>query len=74
MKTEAVPDSLESQFQAVTALSDPAVIEQVNTQLNLYFEAPASESMLTDPYEVQNAIRVLRVARLQAQTVSRTGL
>jgi hypothetical protein len=43
--------------------SVPAVIETVNVGLRSYFMAPASELKLTNPEEVQEAIRVLRVGR-----------
>jgi hypothetical protein len=41
----------------------PAVIETVNVGLRSYFMAPASEPMLTNPEEVQEAIRGLRVSK-----------
>ena len=37
-KAEALADSLDSQFQPVTAPSVPAVIEEVNVQLESYVE------------------------------------
>jgi hypothetical protein len=55
-KTEALSDSLESQFQPVNDPSDPAVIE-VAEALQAYTYAPASEPKLTNPMEVQDAIR-----------------
>ncbi len=54
---------MEAQFQPVTAPSVPAVIEKVNVQLESYLQTPASEPMLTDPDEVQNAIRGLKVGK-----------
>jgi hypothetical protein len=72
-KAEVLANSLETQFQPVDDPSVPAVIEMVNVELRSYFLTPASEPKLTNPDEVQEAIRGLKVARLQAQTVSRTG-
>ena len=72
-KAEALADSLEAQFQTVTDPSEPAVIEAVDVALRAYCYAPASEPMLTNPVEVQDAIGVSKSARHQALTVSRTG-
>jgi hypothetical protein len=60
-KVEALADNLETQFQPVTDPSVPAVIETVNVGLRSYFRVPASEPKLTNPEEVQDAIRGLRV-------------
>ena len=57
-KTEALADNLETQFQPVTDPSVPAVIEMVDLGLWSYLIAPASEPKLTNPKEVQGAIRV----------------
>ena len=62
-KSEALPDNLESQFQPVTDLLVPAVIETVDVGLNSYFMTPASETKLTNPEEVQEAIRGLKVSK-----------
>jgi hypothetical protein len=62
-KAEALADSLESQFQPVNAPSDPAVTENVTEALQAYSYAPASEPKLTNPMEVQDAIRGLKVAK-----------
>jgi hypothetical protein len=62
-KAEALADNLETQFQPVTDPSVPAVIETVNVGLRFYFTAPASEPKLTNPEEVQEAIRGLRVGK-----------
>jgi hypothetical protein len=62
-KAEALADNLETQFQPVTDPSVPAVIEAVNAGLGSYFMAPASEPKLTNPEEVQEAIRGLRVSK-----------
>ncbi len=72
-KAEDLADSLKAQFRPVTASSVPAVIEMFNVQQESYFQTPASEPMLTDPDEVQNAIRRLTVGKLRAQTESPTG-
>ena len=55
--------SMETQFQPVTDPSVPAVIEAVNAGLGSYFMSPASEPNLTNPEEVQEAIRGLRVSK-----------
>jgi hypothetical protein len=62
-KAEALADSLESQFQPVNAPSDPAVIEKVTEALQAYSYAPPSEPNLTNPMEVQDAIRGLKVGK-----------
>jgi hypothetical protein len=58
-KTEALAESLESQFQPVNDPSDPAVIEKVTEELQAYSYAPASEPQLTNAMELQHAIRGL---------------
>jgi hypothetical protein len=60
-KAEALADSLEAQFQPVSAPSIQAVIEMVDVALRSYFMNPASEPNLTNPHEVQQAIRGLKV-------------
>jgi hypothetical protein len=50
----------DSKFQPVNDPSEPAVIEEVDEALRAYFTA-ASELQLTNPAEVQDAIRGLRV-------------
>ena len=62
-KVEALADSLETQFQPVTDPSIPAVIEMVDVELGSYFMAPVSEPNLTNPEEVQEAIRGLKVSK-----------
>jgi hypothetical protein len=47
----------------VTDPSVPAVIETVNVGLRSYFMAPASEPKLTNPEDVQEAIRGFRVSK-----------
>jgi hypothetical protein len=61
-KAEALADSLEAQFQPVNDPSDPAVIE-VGEALQAYSYAPASEPKLTNPGEVQDVIRGLKVSK-----------
>jgi hypothetical protein len=48
-KAEALPGSLESQFQPVSHPSDPAVIEKVTEALQAYSYAPAREPKLSNP-------------------------
>ena len=60
-KAEAVADNLEAQFQPVTDPSVPAVIEMVDVLLRSFFLSPASEPQLTNPDEVHEAIRGLKV-------------
>jgi hypothetical protein len=62
-KADALADSLEAQFQPVADPSDPAVIETIDVALRAYFYEAASEPMLTDPAEVQDAIRDLRISK-----------
>jgi hypothetical protein len=62
-KAEALADSLESQSQTVNDQSDPAVIEKVTGALQVYSYAPASEPKLTNPMEVQDAIRGLKAGK-----------
>jgi hypothetical protein len=47
----------------MTDPSVPAVIETVNVGLRSYFMAPASEPKLTNPDDVQEAIRILKVSK-----------
>jgi len=47
----------------VTDPAVPAVIEMVDVVLRSYFLTPASEPKLTNPDEVQEAIRSLRVSK-----------
>jgi hypothetical protein len=62
-KSEALADNLEAQFQPLTDPSVPAVIETVDVGLRSYFMAPAGQPKLTDPEEVQEAIRGLKVGK-----------
>jgi hypothetical protein len=62
-KAEALVDSMETQFRPVTDLSAPVVIEIVDVALRSYFMTPASEPKLTNPDEVQDVIRGLKVSK-----------
>jgi hypothetical protein len=72
-KAEALADNLETQFQPVNDPSVPAVIEMVDVTLRSYFLSPASEPQLTTPDEVHEAIRGVKVSKVLARTVFRTG-
>jgi hypothetical protein len=60
---EALADNLEAQFQPVTDPSVPAVIEKVDVALRSYLISPASEPKFSNPEEVQEAIRELKVGK-----------
>jgi hypothetical protein len=62
-KAEALADSMEDQFQPVSVPSVPAVFETVDVALRFYFMTPASEPNLTNPDEVQVAIRGVKVGK-----------
>jgi hypothetical protein len=62
-EAEALADSLESQFHPVDDPSVPAVIEVVTEAMQAYSYAPASEPQLTNPAEIQSAIRGLKVGK-----------
>jgi hypothetical protein len=57
----------------VTDSSVPAVIEMVDVALRSYFMTPASERKLTNPEEVQDVIRGLKVSKAPGLNVFRTG-
>jgi hypothetical protein len=57
----------------VTDLSVPAVIEMVDVALRSYLLTTAGEPKLTNPAEVHEAIRGLKVSKAAGQTVYRTG-
>jgi len=61
-KTEVLFNTLESQFQPVAEPSGPAVTEMVDVTLR-YFQTPASEPKLSNPDEVHEAIRGLKVGK-----------
>ena len=61
-KAEPLAENLEFQFQPVIVPSVPVIIEMVNVELESYLQTPASEPTLTNPVEVQDAIRGLKVA------------
>jgi hypothetical protein len=54
--------------------SFPALIELVDVTLESYVQSPASEPHLTNPEEDHEAITALKLAKLRALAVSRTGL
>jgi hypothetical protein len=58
-KAQALASSLETQFRPVNDPSDPSVIE-VSEALRAYFTL-ASELQLTNPAELQDALRGLKV-------------
>jgi hypothetical protein len=62
-KAESLADSLDVQFQPAAVRSVPAVIETVDVALELYFQTPASEPQLTNPDEVQAALRCLKFGK-----------
>ena len=62
-KAEALADSLESQFQPVSVPSDPVIIAMVAVALRAHSFALASESNLTNPDEVQEAIRGFKLGK-----------
>jgi hypothetical protein len=61
-KAEANADNVETQFQPLTDPSIPAFIEMVDVALRSHFLTPASETKLTTPDEVQEAIRGLKAS------------
>jgi hypothetical protein len=61
--SEALADSLVTQFQPLNDPSDPAVIEKVNEAMRAYDYAPAYEPKLTSPLKVQQAIRGLKFGK-----------
>jgi len=69
---DALADSLEAQFQPDTVHSFPAVIEMVDVSLDSYLQTPASEQQLTNPDEVREAIRGLKMGKVPDLTVYRT--
>ena len=60
-KAGAFANCLEAQFQTVTITSVLAVIEAVDVALESYLQNPASEPKLTNPDEVREDIRRLKV-------------
>ena len=62
-KAETLADNLEAQFQPVPDPSVPAVIETVDVALRSCFLSRASEPQLTNPDEVHEAIRGLKVSK-----------
>jgi len=62
-KAETLAISLESLFQLVNDPSVPALTEVVNDLMRTYSLAPASESKLTNPTQVQHTIWGLKVGK-----------
>jgi hypothetical protein len=62
-KAEALADILETEFQAETDLSSSAVIEMINVVLRSYFLSPASLPQLSNPDDVHDVIRGLKISR-----------
>jgi hypothetical protein len=62
-RAEALADSLETEFQPVTNPSVAAVIEMVDLSLRSHYMTPASEPKLTNPEEVREAMRALKVRK-----------
>ena len=62
-KAEALAENLEAQFQPVTDPSGPAVIKMIDASLKSYLMSPSSEPRSTNPEEVQEAIRGLKVSK-----------
>jgi hypothetical protein len=62
-KAETLADKLEAQFQPLSASSVPAVVEMVDVVLRSYVMTPASKPKLTNPHEVQETIRGLKVGK-----------
>jgi hypothetical protein len=58
-----IADSLEARFHPMDDPSVPAVIEVVSEAMQVYSYAPASEPQITNPAEVQSAIRCLKVGK-----------
>ena len=66
-KAEILADNLETHFQPVTDPSGPSDIEMVDLGLRSYLMAPPGETKLTNPEEVQEAIRCLKVRKAPCQ-------
>jgi len=62
-KAQALADSLVVHFQPLTDPSVTEVIEMVDMALRSYVMTPASEPKLTNPEEVQDAIRGLKISK-----------
>jgi hypothetical protein len=60
-KAEALADSLEALLQQVADPSDPSVIEMIDVALKAYTYEPAREPMSSNPAELQDAIRGLKI-------------
>jgi hypothetical protein len=62
-KAETLADSPETQFQPVTDPCVPAVIQMVYVALRSHFMTLTSQPKLTNPQEVQEAIRGLKFSK-----------
>jgi hypothetical protein len=71
---DALAYILETQFQPVTDFSVLTGVQIFDVALRSYFLNSASEPKITNPAEVNEAIKYTVSGMLQAQTVSRTGL
>jgi hypothetical protein len=63
VKSEALTESLEAQFQPVNDPSDSAVIEMVNETKRAYEYAPANEPKLSSSSKVLQAIKGLKFGK-----------
>ena len=54
---------MEAQFQPLTVPSVPTVIETVDVALESYLQTPASKPNLSNPDEVREAIRGLKLGK-----------
>jgi len=62
-RAEAFQQNLDTQFWPLTDPWVPSVIEMVDVALRSYIMTPAGEPKLTNPEEVQEAIRNLKVSK-----------
>jgi len=62
-KAEVLAESVETQFQPATDPSVSAVVKIVDVSLRSYFLTPAREPKITNPDEVHEAIRGLKVSK-----------
>jgi hypothetical protein len=63
LETKGPGDTLDSQFQPVIDLSDPAIFENVAEAQQQYIYAPSSGPTLTNPMKVQDAIRGFKLGK-----------
>jgi len=72
-KAKSLAESPKAQCQLIIVTLVLEFIEIFDVVLRSYFLTPASESKLTNPDEVHEAMWGLKVSRLWVQTVFRTG-